>query len=140
MASTVIQPVADRLAELLDGIGVNANTWADNALPAGTDVVAEIEIPDIARTEPEQAESQLGADDWHLEFVVTLYADLRQARASQQRLVVAVEQWIAAVDDDRQLGTLALDAAVTDAKRVYHTDPNRPLVGYETTVAVWKLV
>jgi hypothetical protein len=115
------------------------NTWADAELTMGRAGAAEIEIPDIGRTRPEEAESQLGADDWQLEYVVSIWVNLTNGPASQQRLVGLVEQWIAAIDTDPTLGGLALDAKVTSAHRQYLLD-RRPLVGYETTLAVWKLV
>jgi hypothetical protein len=139
MASTILQPIADKAATILTGLGLGVNTWADAELTMGRAGAAEIEIPDIGRTRPEQAESQLGADDWQLEYVVSLWVNLTNGPASQQRLVGAGR----AVDRRRRrrpdARRLVLDAKVTSAHRQYQLD-RRPLVGYETTLAVWKLV
>jgi hypothetical protein len=115
------------------------NTWAGESLTMGAGGAAEIEIPDIQRTGVEQAESQLGFYDWDLEFPVSIWVNLTETGRSQQRLVALVEQWIAAIDADPTLGGLVLEAKVTDAKRQYQL-AKRPLVGYETTLAVLKLV
>lgn len=139
MASTIIQPVADHLATVLTGLGLGVNTWAAEALTMGPAGAAEIEIPDIARTGIEEPESQLGADDWDLTFLVSIWVNMTETGVSQQRLVELVEQWIAAIDTDITLGGLVLEAKVTKAERQYQL-ARRPLVGYETTVAVLKLV
>lgn len=145
MASTVIQPVADRLKVLLEGLSVPSGPikvsdsgWMRDqlkGLPA-----AEIEIPDIDRGE--ESESQLGSRDWQLDFPVTIYYDLREPTLAQVRIVEAVEKWIAAVDADEQLGGLSgvVTARVIRADRVYELQDKRTLIGYETTVRVTRLV
>lgn len=143
MPSTVIQPLADRFKVLLEGIGLKVpdSGWQRDHLPATPG--AEIELPDIGRGDVEAAESQLGTNDWGLEFLVTIWFDLREATASQKRLADAVEQWINAVDhDDAGLHAIpGVDSVkVTSAQRVYQLEKNRTLVGYETTVAVLRLV
>jgi hypothetical protein len=139
MASTIIQPVADHMATMLRALGLGVNTWASEALTMGRAGAAEIEIPDVARTGVEEAESQLGADDWDLEFPVSIWVNLTETGTSQQRLVQMLEQWISAVDADVTFGGLVLEAKVTRAQRQYQL-ARRPLVGYETTVSVLKLV
>lgn len=139
MSSTIIQPVADHMAGLLEALGLGVNTWARDALTMRGSGAAEIEIPDVSRTGVEEAESQLGADDWDLTYVVSLWVNLTETSVCQQRLVALLEQWIAAVDADVTFGGLVLEAKVTEAKRQYQL-AKRPLVGYETTVSVLKLV
>jgi hypothetical protein len=139
MASTILQPVADHAAVMLKALGLGVNTWTGASLQMGDAGAAEIEIPDIGRTGVEQAESQLGSYDWDLEFPVTIWVNLTETARSQQRLVELVERWIAAVDADPTLGGLVLEAKVTQAKRQYQL-AQRPLVGYETTLAALKLV
>lgn len=139
MASTVVQPLADRLTSLLAAIGVTvpAGGWARDhlhALPA-----AEIEIPDGRRRNVDEPEDHLGQRDWQLEFPVTLWVDLHEASAAQRQLVELLEAWIAAVDADETLNNLATDAVVTSWQRVYDaTDQARPLLGVVTTVEVLK--
>jgi hypothetical protein len=105
----------------------------------GASGAAEIEIPDVARTGVEEAESQLGADDWDLTFPVSIWVNMTDQAHDQIRLVQTLEQWIAAVDADVTFGGLVLEAKVIRAERQYQL-ARRPLVGYETTVAVLKLV
>lgn len=145
MASTIIQPVADRLKTLLEGLAlptslkVPASGWQRDhlaKLPA-----AEIELPDIGRTDIEEAESQLGSNDWDLDFVVSLWFDLREPTVAQQRLAEAIEKWVAAVDGESWASVPGvLEAKVLRAERVYQLEKQRTLVGYETTVRVFRLV
>ena len=140
MASTILQPVADKAATILEALDLGVNTWANKQLRFGRAGAAEIEIPDIARTSLEQAESQLGSDDWELEFPVSIWVSMTEPHTAQTRLVALVEAWIAAVDYDIQLGGTVLEARVTEARRVYGTSGHHELVGYETTLSVLKLV
>lgn len=140
----VIQPIADNLADKCRTIGLNVpgKTWT---LGSVNPPAAEIELPDLARTAPEEAESQLGSDDWDLEFPVTIWVDLTRPTEAQVRLKDYLEAWIAAVDADRQLADLdvqIVDASVVSAERVYAVGEGRSrgLVGYETVVMVHALV
>jgi hypothetical protein len=121
MASTVLQPIADHIGAILKTfqLGVSQDTWAGKDLRFGRAGAAEIEVPDIARTGIEQAESQLGADDWDLEFAVSIWVNITTTGDSQKRLIALVEQWIAAVDADVTFGGLVLEAKVVEAKRQY---------------------
>lgn len=145
MASTIIDPLADALAALAGGITVNG-TALKGVWPPRLGVpdvpCVEIEIPTVRRSDVEEAESQLGADDWTLDFTATIHFDMREAVTAQQRIVEALEAWIAAVDADRSLGIASvLDASVVSAEPLYDlTDEQRPLIGYVTTVRVWRLV
>jgi hypothetical protein len=146
MSSTIIAPLAEALAGLADGITVNGKAlkgvWPPRmGLPDLPCV--EIEVPErITRTEPDEAESQIGSEDWHIDFTATIYFDLREPVAAQLRLIEALELWIAAVDADRSLGAAStLDASVVSAERVYpEDDQQRSLIAYATTVRVWRLV
>lgn len=144
MSSTIIQPIADQLKTLLEGLDlpkrlkVPPSGWARDHLDSVP--AAEIEPPDLRRVDPDTGESQLGSDDWDLEFLVSIWFDLREPTSAQKDLVEAVEKWIAAVDANRSLGGTVLDASVISANRVYQLDANRALAGYETTVGVLKLV
>lgn len=143
MASTVIQPVADRIGVLLEQAGCAVNVWPRDHLPSSAVAMAEIELPDFDRTDPEERESQLGSDDWRLDYLVTVWVKLTEPTGAQQHLAETVETFVSLLDDDRGLNGLALDASVTSGRRVYQINPkdrSPALVGYETTVAVWKLV
>lgn len=147
MASSILQPFADRFKVILEGLSLPTaiklpdSGWARDHLPKAPG--AEIELPDIGRGDPEAPESQLGANDWQLEFLVTLWFDLREPTVAQQRLAAAVELWIKAIDAETSLYSSfpGLDAMkVTRAERVYQLEEERTLVGYETTVACLLLV
>lgn len=141
--STVIDPIAQALAALAETITVNSETlkgvWPpQKGLPSVPCV--EFEIPRVTWVDVDQAQTQLGADDWTFDFPAVIWFDLRQAEAAQQRLVAALEQWRVAVGTTN-LDGLCQEAAVTAAEPVYDvTDAARPLIGYETTVRVWALV
>lgn len=140
-----IQPIADAIAELARTIGLTVpdDTWTVGHVhpPA-----AEIELPDVRRTAPEESESQLGWDDWDLDFPVTIWVDLTKPTEAQKRLKNYLEAFIAAVDADRSLGLSTnpqvVDSSVLSAERVYAVGEgrSRALVGYETVVAVQALV
>lgn len=147
MASSILQPFADRFKVILEGLSLPATIklppsgWQRDHLPKAPG--AEIELPDIGRGDSEQPESQLGANDWTLEFLVTLWFDLREATVAQKRLAEAIELWIKAIDSETVLYSTfpGLDAMkVTRAERVYQLEKDRTLVGYETTVACVLLV
>jgi hypothetical protein len=142
----IIQPIADAIADLARGVGLHV---PDGAWTVGPVVppCAEIEVPNGTRTDPEQAESQLGSDDWDLEYPVTLWVDLRRASDAQTQLKDFLEAFISAVDADRSLGLAPAtvgfeldDASVVSFERVYGLERDRQLIGYETTVAVLALV
>jgi hypothetical protein len=142
----VIQPIADALADIARAAGMHVpdDTWTVGTLKPPC---AEIEVPNGNRNDPEQSESQLGSDDWNLEFPVTLWVDLHRATEAQIRLKDLLEAFIVAVDSDRSLGLAPAtvgftldDASVVSFERVYQLERDRQLVGYETTVAVLALV
>lgn len=145
MASTILEPIADALAVIVEalpsitGDPIRADRWVQ--VPMSRPPCAVIELPKIGRTRPEEAESQLGARDWDLEYPVNFHFALRVADETQRRLAQVIEEFINAVDADPGLGGLVLEAKVTDADIVYdETDSANPLIVYETTVAVLKLV
>jgi hypothetical protein len=139
-ASTVLQPIAEAIATRLRALDLHVpeRAWTRGELspPCG-----EIELPAGDRTGPEESESQLGSNDWRLELDVTIWFDLTDVSIAAARLVDTLEAFVRAVDADRTLGLVGvLDASVTGWEPVFLTDQTRPLVGAETTVAVWALV
>lgn len=106
-----------------------------DALPCGV-----VELPTIERISPDDAESQLSTNDWHIAFPVTLYVDLSEATYSITQAIDFVEAWIKAIDADQTLGGIVFDSKVTTAEPLVIDDEARPLLAYETTVAIWALV
>lgn len=148
MASTVLDPIAVALEQLLDGLAVvpalNVMKWerGDIApLPAAT-----VHVPLIRRTALDEPESELNLSfDWELAYTVSLYFDLADAEAAQADMVEYVEAFIKTVDANPTLGVAGVDVAVDEAK-VVSADPfterdrKRTLVGYECRVELLAFV
>jgi hypothetical protein len=143
--STVFDPVAQKLVDVINGIGATGAVtkaatgykWGRvelDATPAG--VVA---LPDFRRTGVEQKESQLGSNDWWLTYPVLLAVDLDEAVAAQGVVIDLLEAFIAAVDANPSLSNTVLDSKVTDGTPYIETHKGRPLVGYECHVEALKL-
>jgi hypothetical protein len=132
-----VTEIAEAIVAVIAGIGLKKYLWEPKDLkpPAGA-----VHVPHIKRTKPDEAESQLGSDDWDLDFTVSLYFDLAEAAKAQQSMVDAVERFIDAIDEDPSLGGVVLEASVTDAVPFIERDRPRPVVGYECTVSVLRLV
>jgi len=136
MASTILSPTADVVVGFLNDNGFHGYKWArlDYNLPAGV-----VELPTVDR----RAEnSQLGSEDWDMEFPVVLYFDLSEAESSQELAAEQVEAFIAAVDANPSLGsaTIVDDAVVTSAVPSFDLDGARPMVVYTCTLELTKLV
>lgn len=129
--------IAEAIEALVKSIGLEEHLWEPKDLrpPAGA-----VGVPVIKRTPPDEADSQLGTVDWILDYTVSLYFDLANVAKAQQAMVDAVEDFIDVVDADPSLGGNALEASVTNAEPFVERDRKRPLVGYEITVSVIRLV
>lgn len=131
-----ITEIAKALVAVIEGIGLEEHLWEPKTLrpPAGS-----VGIPTLKRTPPDEPESQLYSDDWNLDFTVSLYFDLAKA-SIQQDMVDALEAFTDAIDADHSLNGTVFDAAVGEAVPFVEKDRKRPLVGYEITVSVIRLV
>ena len=134
---SVSTEIAQALVAVVKSIGLREHLWEPKDLkpPAGT-----VGVPAISRTKPDEAESQLGSVDWELDYTVSLYFDLASVAQAQQSMVDAVDDFIDAIDADPSLGGTVLEASVTEAIPFVEKDRRRPLVGYEVTVSVVRLV
>lgn len=141
--STTLAPIATALKTKLETLAAsteNVKGYAKpprelDSVPCGV-----VEIPSIERVDPDTAESQLGTNDWHIVFPVVLYVDLSEADYSITQAIDFVEAWIKAIDADQTLGGAVFDCKVTSAEPLVIDDEARPLLAYETRVAVWALV
>lgn len=138
----LIQDLADEIAAIGTSIGYSSptNSWTTVKInpPA-----LEIEIPAINLSDIEEAESQLGTDDWTLAYTVRLWRALRDANTSAAKLADDIEAFIAAVKANPTLGGRADDARVVELRARYLDDEDhasQPLIGYETTIRVMALV
>lgn len=146
MASSVIQPIAVKLAAevaaiTVASVAVKSYVWAPGA-GTGMDAVpcGVVEMPDFRRRDLDEAESELGQNDWTLTYPVVLYVDLSEAAASQAQLVELVEAFVARVNANPSLTNTVYDAVVVDGEPFLDlTVEARPLAAYRTSVQVWKL-
>lgn len=97
---------------------------------------------DFRRTEPDEAESQLGSNDWRLTYTVRIYVRLGdpETAAAQSRTILG--QVIAAIDADRSLGGEAeIDASITEGSRELVAEENHPeMFVYACSLRVWALM
>jgi hypothetical protein len=146
MASTIIEPVADAIAALIDditltgGISMKGYTWEPrefDRIPAGA-----VGVPEVRRTGLDEPEDQLSTVDWFMDFPVGLYFDLDEARKSQRQVVEGLEAFIAAIDDSPHLGLGGnfCDCKVTAAVPFTEEQRKRTLIGHLCTVSVQRWV
>lgn len=131
----MIAPVATALATVLATVDdLTVHTWQPAAI---SPPCAVIEPPTVRRRGLEEAESQLGSNDWLIDVPVTLYFDLRVAGPAQAGAVDYLDQVIQAIDANQGLGLDGvIEAKVTQAEPVFVLDTNRTLFSYECTVEV----
>ncbi|WP_158276945.1 hypothetical protein [Paraconexibacter algicola] len=141
--SANITPIAEALRDLADGLPtVKSAFWpAPRQMSALPGVV--VEVPSGTRTLPDERESQLFADDWDMDFPVTIYVDLADPVAAQLRIAEVVDELVAGVDANPSLNGTALEARVTSWERPAILEPQgsgRALMFVATVVSVLKLV
>jgi hypothetical protein len=139
MASVVIDPIADRIKAVLDAL-VSAAYWPPVAMPDALPA-AVVQPPTVRRVAPEDGESQMGADDWRIDFSVSAYFDLADTGTAQTAGVEFFEAFVSAVDNDPTLAGTVLDAKVTTGSPDYdRISERRPVFIYECTVETFCLV
>lgn len=143
MNSEILEPIAEKLAEIAGGLDTNKGiVWAPK--DTGSRPAAVVELPSINRSELDRAEDHLGQDDWTLNYWVVFYFDLsRRPQDAQVKAAAIVEAWIAAVDEQPSLG---LDGLVQEAKVVEAAEPeffdndSKPVIRWRTRVGVLAFV
>ena len=144
MSSTIIAPLAQSVADFIsaidglpDGVKVTGYRWERQAFDAPLPV-ATVGIPTVRRTTPGDRESQLGLDDWDLEFPVGLLVEIIDPVAAQQLAVEFVEKFIRAVDENPSLDspTVIDDAAVIEAEPEVLVEQPRSLLIYRCRLQV----
>jgi hypothetical protein len=148
-ASTVLDPVAQLLADVINGLtglgltaAVKGEKWEPEIgglqLPCGV-----VGLPSFDREALDAPESQLNARDWFLSYPVEILVDLENPRRNSAKVAEIVEAFIKAIDTDTltaQDGSI-LVARVTSTARPSSTSTSaRPLLGYVVSVEVHKLV
>lgn len=147
MSSTTVEPTANLIAAVLAALAVDpvvkAYTWQTGMSGIGALPAAIVDAPTIERTEVEQAESQLGSNDWTMTFPVYIFVDLKVAKTAASRIVEIVEAFVKAIDAG---GLTVSDPSIIEAKVVSSTPLDaedqqaRPLLAYDCRVEVLKLV
>jgi hypothetical protein len=141
MASTILDPIADGLVAVIGTISptVKAKKWLirdTDARPA-----AVIELPTVSRTEPDAAEDHLSQYDWRSEWPVSFYFDFTDATFGQAQALEVIEQFIAAVDADPDLGGTVQEAkAISAGPPEIEEGAARPMLVYPVRVSVLDFV
>lgn len=146
MASSIVIPTADRIVTVLEGLALTpafkAYRWAPGAAGMSKLPAAVVELPTVARGEELDRRSQLGAEGWEMSFPVSLYFDLREAQAAADRAAEYVEAFIVAVDAAALsvADPTIVESFVADSEPVVVPDEARPMLRYECTLELFKVV
>lgn len=145
MSSTIIEPVAQKIADVITGLALvptfKGYRW-EPGMQGITTPCGIVGLPTIDRTPLAEAEPELGTRAWQLAYPVELLIDLDNVQRRSRQIAEAVEALIVAVDTDvLQVQDPSIwDARVTPAAPVEYVDRQRPLLGYVVTVELIKLV
>lgn len=136
MASTVILPIAEKLATLAASIsGVTAyNTDPGMAGIEGNPAIV-VSLPSIDRGSLD-SDPQLGSRAWSMDFPVSVYVDLDDPVDAITLMRETVEAFITAVDADDQLSGSVIAARVTSAEPAIDVTTSRPRLVYDCRVLV----
>jgi hypothetical protein len=126
---------------------VRAHQWGPKKF-RGPGPWAVVQLPAIDRTGLEEPESQVGTEDWDLEFPVVFYFELTGApEFVQEQAIAVIEAFIAAVDSDPLLSSAEIPAGQIEEAKVtaagppeLDVDQQRPLLVYPCDVALLALV
>jgi hypothetical protein len=144
MASTIIDPAAQAIADIATGLAVDVTVtgskWAPRDLSNLPAIV--VELPEVRRAGLAGEEPELYADGWWMTFDCILYVELVEAASSQTTVVDIAEAFIAAIDADPSLGITRIEEArVTSAGPAEITvNEPRALLQYPLTVELLRLV
>lgn len=147
MASTVIDPTAALIAGFITNLAVTPTVKSYqrdpgmaglDSLPAGV-----VGLPSLERTGVDEAEGQLGHDDWLLSYPVEFYFDIGDAVYTATQAVEVLEAFVKVIDANRGLGqdvATILDAKVVSSEPVEVVDTPRPMLVYSCRLEVLRLV
>lgn len=102
--------------------------------------VIAVGIPVFRRRDLDEAESQLHSLDYFFEYPISLYVDLEKAMRDQQKMVDGLQAVAIAIDEDPGLNGTVFDSAITEGTPFIEEGRNRPLAGYQITIAAQKLI
>lgn len=149
MTSTTLDPLSTAVANAIATVNLSLGAgtlkaYAHDPGYAGLDTLpcAVVGVPTIGRVGTDESESQLGTRDWFISYPVSLYFDLADATFTSRQAAEAVEAFIKLIDTEslQAADGTVLDAKVTECVPTEHVDPSRPMLVYECTLEIWKLV
>jgi hypothetical protein len=148
VSATLLIDVAAAIASAIEAAGISYNgndlkVYDYEPRDVDTRPAVSVDGPTaIVRREPEQPESQLGSNDWHLAFTLRIYTHLDDPEEGARESRAILGQVIAAIDADETLGgTADLGAAIANATReVYESANGVQSLLYEADLQVWCLV
>ena len=145
MASEIFTPIAELLATTISNLSLNPRITAYATDPghAGLDSLpaAVIGLPTVNRTEPDQAEGQLGGQDWTIELPVLFLFDIGDTLTSQTQALNTIEAFIGTIDQAVLSASdpLIIDAKVTKSEPGEVIDDARPLLTYDCSVHILRV-
>jgi hypothetical protein len=144
MASTVVQPIADSIAAIIDALTFDPPVKAYATPPPmleGHGPFAVVEFPTLHRRQLNDGETEIGSNDWFPTYPVVLYVDLKVARRDSERVIALVEQFVLAIDANPGLNNDTVDdSVVTTSDPFIYVENKRPFLAYECEVQVYKRV
>jgi hypothetical protein len=146
MPSTTLEPLAQDIADLISGLAFSQGlkVYAHDPGYAGLDELpcAVLSVPDIRRVGMDEPESQLYTRDWFITIPIILYFDLHDATATSILAIEYVEALIKGIDTEAlQAGDATVeDAKVVEASPTEIVDTKRPMLAYECSLEIYKLV
>ena len=136
---TAAKTALDAAGITLDGRELKVYATEPRALD--TRPAVWLRFDSFTRTNPDEAESQLGANDWNLTYEVVLAVDAAEPHRAQQNMLELLADVIDTFDDNPQLTAAVLDAKLTAGEQQWTDEPDMgpPLLLMVCTLEVWAL-
>lgn len=147
MSATLLSTIATNAAAAITTAAITRN---GNALkvysydPRDMDTLPAVTIDgpyQFTRTPPEDRESQLGSNDWHLTYMLRIYVARDDPSTGSTDMRAILGQVIAAIDADRTFGASVLEASLVSGELSFtESDATRQMSIMECDLEVWALV
>lgn len=149
-ASTIIRPIAEVIADLVNGLDVSANLTAHTWEPMKGQLEPPcilIEIPEIKQVGIEEQDYEMGSHAWVMTYMLAICFDLDKFPDCADDLVDVTEALLGAVNDDHTLGYTTnniyaiQEAHITNVERpAQQVDVARPLLITECELELLALI
>ena len=139
-ASTILSPLNELIASTISSLSLTPSfkAYATDPGLAGIDSLpaAVCGLPTLQRTEPDQAESQIGTRDWNIQIPVILLFDLADTATAQAEALAGLEAFVQAIDSGALsvADPMIVDAKVTNSTPGEVVDNARPLLTYDCSL------